>query len=110
MPSKTILEISEQIRSAGLAADQIPGGIADQRNPDDFDQEALRKGIAVEMEHTNDEAVAREIAMDHLTEDPAYYDKLEQVGLKSGVDPKALARWCALPRAFVERQARRLMR
>ena len=110
MPSKTIIEISEQIRSAGLSADQIPGGIADEKSPDDFDPNALRKGISVEMEHTNDEAVAREIAMDHLTEDPAYYDKLEQVGLRAGVDPKALSRWCALPRAFIDRQARRLMR
>jgi len=110
MPSKTILEISEQIRAAGLAADQIPGGIADEKNFEDFDQEALKKGIAIEMEHTNDEAVAREIAMDHLEEDPAYYDKLEQVGLREGIDAKCLARYCALPRAFVDRQARRLMK
>ena len=31
----------------------------------------------VEMEHTNDPDIAREIAMDHLTEDPDYYKKLE---------------------------------
>ncbi len=110
MPDKTMIQISEEIRAAGLAADQIPGGIGDAMNPDDFDQDALRKGIQVEMEHTNDESVAREIAMDHLTEDPAYYDKLEKVGLKHGVDPKVLSAYCALPRAFIERQARRLMK
>jgi ribulose bisphosphate carboxylase small subunit len=39
----------------------------------------LEKGIKVELEHTDDETTAREIAMDHLWEDPKYYDKLEKV-------------------------------
>ena len=33
----------------------------------------LRQGIKVEMEHTSDKKVAREIALDHLNEDPDYY-------------------------------------
>jgi hypothetical protein len=33
------------------------------------------------MEHTDDEEIAREIAMDHLTEDPKYYTKLIRAGL-----------------------------
>jgi hypothetical protein len=36
------------------------------------------------MEHTNDRAVAREIAVDHLTEDPKYYDKLEKIEKHGG--------------------------
>ena len=36
----------------------------------------LKKGIAVEKEHTSDEATAREIALDHLGEFPDYYDRL----------------------------------
>jgi len=36
-------------------------------------------GIKVEMEHTKDRAIAREIALDHLTEDPKYYSKLKKV-------------------------------
>ena len=36
----------------------------------------LNKGIGVELEHTDDENIAREIAMDHLWEDPDYYSKL----------------------------------
>jgi len=56
--------------------DQLPGGLADKKSPSDFDPEALRKGIEVEFEHTNDREIAKEIAMDHLTEDPEYYDKL----------------------------------
>lgn len=39
----------------------------------------LEKGIKIEKEHTSDEAIAREIAIDHLWEDPKYYDKLEKV-------------------------------
>lgn len=36
----------------------------------------LAKGIKVEKEHTNDLALAREIALDHLAEFPDYYDRL----------------------------------
>lgn len=39
----------------------------------------LGKGIAVEKEHTDDIAMAREIALDHLNEYPDYYDRLEKV-------------------------------
>lgn len=60
-------------------ADQIPGGLADDKSPKDFDQEQLNAGIKVEMEHTDDEDIAREIAMDHLTEDKDYYKKLKKI-------------------------------
>jgi len=59
--------------------DKLPGGLADKRRPEDFDPRALRKGQKVESEHTDDPAIALEIAMDHLTEDPAYYDKLAAI-------------------------------
>jgi hypothetical protein len=39
----------------------------------------LIKGIKVEMEHTDDVKVAKEIAMDHLAEDPNYYTKLKRI-------------------------------
>jgi hypothetical protein len=39
----------------------------------------LAKGVKVEMEHTDDERVANEIARDHLSEYPDYYDRLEKV-------------------------------
>lgn len=42
-------------------------------------QAQLLKGTAVEMEHTTDPAVAREIALDHLGEDLFYYQKLSQI-------------------------------
>ena len=42
----------------------------------------LKKGMKVEMEHTKDEDKAKEIAMDHLSEDPKYYIKLKKIETK----------------------------
>jgi len=39
----------------------------------------LDKGRQVEMEHTDDPAVAEKIARDYIAEDPEYYDKLEEI-------------------------------
>ena len=39
----------------------------------------IKKGIKIEMEHTNQVSVAKEIAMDHLYEDPNYYTKLKKI-------------------------------
>lgn len=72
-----------------LVRDFIPGGKAAGRSPSEFDQNELARGVAVEMEHTPDWRVAREIAMDHLTEDPAYYRKLAAIHL-DGVSDKTL--------------------
>ena len=40
-------------------------------------RQQLTKGIKVELEHTTDKSVAKEIALDHLAEFPDYYDRLE---------------------------------
>lgn len=42
----------------------------------------LNKGIKVELEHTKNKTKAKEIAMDHLWEDPNYYDKLKKIETK----------------------------
>lgn len=82
--------------------DKIPGGLAQGKSIVDLAihhgdsswasiqfesfekqlEKELEKGIKVEMEHTTDEAVAKEIAMDHLWEDPKYYDKLASIELE----------------------------
>jgi len=60
--------------------DQIPGGKADNSDPEDFDIDQIAKGIKVEMvEHTDDPEKALEIAMDHLTELDDYYDRLDKM-------------------------------
>lgn len=42
----------------------------------------LSRGIKVELEHTADIALAREIALDHLDEFPDYYDRLAKAEKK----------------------------
>ncbi len=42
----------------------------------------LIQGINVESEHTSNEDLAREIALDHLKEDPNYYSKLKKAELE----------------------------
>jgi hypothetical protein len=75
----------EAFRRSGLRpgydfnpAERIPGGLSSGMQPEDFDPIELERGTQVELEHTNDPAIAQEIAMDHLVEDPDYYSRLEQ--------------------------------
>ena len=49
----------------------------------------LELGVAVEAEYTNNKEVAKEIALDHLREDPAYYTKLIKARLVD--EPSALS-------------------
>jgi hypothetical protein len=52
-------------------------------NPEiSYDPEELKKGIEVELEHTNYRAIATIIAKHHLAEDPKYYTKLASVESK----------------------------
>ena len=66
---------------------KLPGGVGDNTPTDQVDPNQLSIGIQVEMEHTNDLDIAKEIAMDHLTEDPQYYTKLVKAGLASEFQP-----------------------
>lgn len=61
--------------------DRIPGGLGDKARASDFDREQVAKGIRVEMEHTSDPHVALEITLDHLSENPRYYDELAKLKL-----------------------------
>ncbi len=79
-----------------LFVDRIPGGRAAGMSPDQFDPEQLAIGTRVEMEHTNSPTVAREIAMDHLVEDPNYYTRLRQVHLDGLFTPLADHKWAVI--------------
>jgi hypothetical protein len=67
----------------------IPGGLAKGLTLNDIAEKhgvsvdimvaQFKKGISVEMEHTTDREIAKEIALDHLFEDPKYYDKLAKI-------------------------------
>lgn len=49
----------------------------------------LAKGVKIEMEHSKDEKEAKEIAMDHLSEDPIYYNKLKKIETKESMGADA---------------------
>ena len=68
----------------------LRGGRASQNNldPNSVDPEQLQMGMQVESEHSDDPATQKKIAMDHLSEDPQYYTKLQQ--MESGQDYAAV--------------------
>ena len=55
----------------------------------DVDPKELKKGIAVEKEHTTDLKTATRIALNHLGEDPKYYTKLIKAKLEEEQNNKA---------------------
>jgi len=69
--------------------DIITGGKADKKKPQDFDKEQIKMGLKVEMEHTDDPMVAIEITMDHLTEFPDYYTRLDKMEKQAKGDTKS---------------------
>lgn len=73
--------------------DKVHGGLSDKKTPKDFDPVALNKGLKVELEHTDDRHLAMEIAMDHLTEDKSYYDKLQKMEKEGGAIREGGALW-----------------
>jgi hypothetical protein len=72
-----------------VQVDKIPGGlakglslsdIAKKHNVSDSEiTNEFKKGYKVEREHTTDSDVAKEIALDHLFEDPKYYTNLSSI-------------------------------
>ena len=71
----------------GGHGDKLKGSMEDQHKQlakmhnvpvQDIDAQ-VGKGIKVEMEHTDSEDIAHEIAMEHVYEDPEYYDKLSKI-------------------------------
>jgi len=64
-------------------------GLADKQglSPEDVDPDQLAQGIEVELEHTGDQDLAQQIAMDHLAEIPDYYTRLAQ--MERGAGPES---------------------
>ena len=52
-------------------------------------QAQIDKGVKVEMEHTTDKEKAREVATDHVSEFPDYYDKLDDMEKKASKELKS---------------------
>ena len=72
---------------------KLVGGKADKLTPKDLAKKfgvpveqikaQIQKGINVEMEHTDDKEKATEIATDHVSEFPDYYNRLESMENKA---------------------------
>jgi len=70
----------EDVIKGGLAAGMSLEDIAKKHNVSNKEiADEFRKGYKVEREHTADTNVAKEIALDHLYEDPNYYSKLSKI-------------------------------
>jgi hypothetical protein len=73
--NKTITQISKKHTTNNNQIDDMVKSLKSQFN----------MGIKVEMEHTNDKEMAKEIALDHLWEDPFYYSKLRKMETKESM-------------------------
>ena len=72
-----------------LREDQyLVGGKGDELDEEDVDEDELMMGIEVEREHTKNKKIAKEIALDHLAEDPQYYTKLKLIHKENPVTSK----------------------
>lgn len=79
LPFKTFLDLHEDATGLGVKTPTV-AQIADKHGVAiGTIEKQLAKGITVEREHTRNEAIAREIALDHLAEFPDYYDRLKRV-------------------------------
>ena len=84
-PEDNLTKVKEVIINESTN-ENLEGGLADNLTIHDIAlkhsislkniEKELEKGIIIEMEHTNDKLIAKEIALDHLYEMPDYYSKL----------------------------------
>ena len=82
---------------------RLPGGEAEGLCPSDFDPQVLAAGTKVELEHTGDRRVAREIAMDHIVEarqknrqgkwTSDYYRELAEMEERIHHNPSEVGHW-----------------
>ncbi len=88
----------EELKNASSRSNPIDGGIGDDLDYKDVDQQELQAGIDVEQEHVgkdpnldDDEkkVKAADIAMDHLKEDDTYYTKLAEMERSSKQEAKS---------------------
>lgn len=66
-------------KKTAAVKDKLPGGQADGVPDSKFPPKALAEGAKHEHEHTSDDQAAKEIAKDHLSEDPDYYEKVKEI-------------------------------
>jgi hypothetical protein len=80
------IDIEDVTTAKEATGDQLEGGLGDDKLPNQFDPEQVAMGVKVEMEHTDNPLLAVEIALDHLTEIPDYYTRLDNMEKEAGVE------------------------
>ncbi len=71
-----IAAVVDRMRAARTFTPKLPGGLAANHHPSEFPAATLRRGAAVELEHTGSIRLAVEITMGHLVERRDYYKRL----------------------------------
>lgn len=73
--------VEESMEGIDFVEEFIKAGRAYEKKftVDSVDEDELKMGIKVEMEHTTNPAIARRIALDHLSELPDYYTRLAKM-------------------------------
>jgi hypothetical protein len=92
--------LNKKMNTKKIDEEKLKGGLSDNKTIEDIAKKHDKKGyydiknmvsslkkelsmgIKVEMEHTKDKTKAKEIAMDHLWENPTYYSKLKKIETK----------------------------
>lgn len=75
-----LFRINEAFAKNGLGAGMTAKDLAAKHKlPVEAIEDQIEKGMKVELEHTSDLDKARQIAIDHLTEFPDYYDRLKKM-------------------------------
>tara|TARA_R110000796_G_scaffold40062_1_gene99399 strand:+ start:26010 stop:26555 length:546 start_codon:yes stop_codon:yes gene_type:complete len=91
---KSAMFLGNDMETIEEKSDKIKGGLADTKSAEDIAKKhdvsidiinnAIAKGVKVELEHTSDKGIAYEIAKDHVFENPKYYEAL--VKMENGLD------------------------
>lgn len=88
----------------------LAGGLAERKGFTEADASPweLRRGKKHELEHTNDRVLARQIALDHLAEDPHYYSRLKSCETTTTTKAEGAKRSVAIDSTLKERVRRAL--
>jgi len=72
-------ELQNAVNAVGLQFFKEGKFAESDKTANDFPNDEVEKGTKVEYEHTKNSAIAKKIALDHLTESDQYYIALEKM-------------------------------
>lgn len=73
---------NKSLTTEGKKSQKLKGGKGDKLTADQVNPYEYKRGWKHELEHTDDIDKAKEIALDHLAEDPMYYSRLDAMEKK----------------------------